>query len=723
MLSYHDVMTTDLSLLTTAATEWDNAAKEFDQAKSSYDSEVKSVTTEGTWLGISQLSAQNRTTVGSEQLGAAAHEARAIASLLRDAHTQFVDLKNKVQAAVDDAVSNKMKVNEYGVCSWNGDDATRHDPELPAYVAKFTTAINDAVRAVDDADQGAKLALAAATKSPDPWGQPNGFNGKAVDDIEKVEAKRAADLKTKLDGGKLTPEELAEMQRLFRDNKADEAFTQTFLDSVGPKGTVEFNKHLRDLMGDDKKNKAAYEDLRDALATSLSTATQNTKSPFYNKWREGLRKAGVEDFKSKGDQTSLRGYQLLVDLMGHGKGYNKQFLSDLGDDMIAAEKKTDSLWTKWGNGHPGYVQDPVNGLLSIMSRQPDAATYFLDPGADGKANDHLKYLLNDRKWPTEWTTTPVGISETGKPFYDYIGRDGLGAAMEAAATGELPGSKHELGGHTEAQARVMQSTVNLLNAGGHPDKLHAQLRNPIANMLADYTADTHHTLARDFAQYNEANNTDGKVWTDGNGTHLAVDKFRLAKLMRGVADDPASFATMYAAERQYAGNVLGVTDFRNDAARAAVIGEASSALGFYDGVRADVILDKRDAAIQWATDVRHHVTTSSGVLLNFIPSEVAPGVDMPKGVKVGADVLNRLTDFAMYEWYNDQVAEAKSHAGADNANSFINGQKEVDMLASEWAKKSGISNPEDYDLRNMIRNAHGDHLGARDEVFVALNRN
>ncbi|MFC0598617.1 hypothetical protein [Streptomyces palmae] len=721
MLTYQQVMDANLPALTTAAKEWDNAAKKFDSAKTTYDAQVKSVTTDGFWTGEANLFAQPQTNVSSQQLQAAAHEARAIASLLRDAHTQLTELVKKVKAAVADAQDANMKVNEYGVCSWNGDPGARNDPELPGIVAKWTAHIDDAVRAVDDADQGVKLALTAAVKSPDPT-LPHGFNGKAVDDIEKVEAQRASDLKTKLDNGKLTPEELAEMQRLFRDNKGDQAFTQTFLTSVGPQGTLEFNKHLRDLMGDDKNNKDAYQYLRDSLATTLATATQDTKSPFYDTWRKGLREAGVKNFADKGDQTALRGYQLLVDLMGQGKGYNKQFLSDLGDDMIAAEKKKDDLWLKWGNGHPDYVQDPVDGLLAIMSKQPDAATYFLDAGADGKANDHLRYLLNDRKWPKEFTTTPYGMYESGKPLYDFFGRAGLGAAMEAAATGEIPGTKHEVGGHTEAQARVMRDTINVLNEQKHPDKLHAQLRGPLGNMLADYTADTHHILARDFTDYNKWNNTNGQVWTDENGTHMAVDKFKLAKIMRGVADDPAAFATMYGAERQYAANVMGITDFNNKEARAAVIGEASSALGFYDGVRADVILDKRDAAVQWATDVRHHVTTSSGVLLNFIPGEVAPGVDMPKGVKVGADVLNRLVDFAMYDWANGQIAEAKYEGGEDNAKTFLSGQKEVDLMATEWAKKNGVSESDDYALRNLLQAAHGEHIDARDEVFVAVRR-
>lgn len=55
MLTYHQVMTIDLSLLESAATKWDEAAKKFEAVRKIYDSKVKSVGLDGTWNGVSHL--------------------------------------------------------------------------------------------------------------------------------------------------------------------------------------------------------------------------------------------------------------------------------------------------------------------------------------------------------------------------------------------------------------------------------------------------------------------------------------------------------------------------------------------------------------------------------------------------------------------------------------------------------------------------------------------
>ncbi|MGO4431100.1 hypothetical protein AB4Z54_73060, partial [Streptomyces sp. MCAF7] len=125
-----------------------------------------------------------------------------------------------------------MKVSDAGIASYDFSkaseadaNAARHDPGLQRTEESWTDHIAAAVKAVDDADQGVKLALKAAVQDPNPLdGAVDGFNGEADGDIEKVEAKEAKELATKLNSGdKLSGEELAEFQRLFRDNEHDKA--------------------------------------------------------------------------------------------------------------------------------------------------------------------------------------------------------------------------------------------------------------------------------------------------------------------------------------------------------------------------------------------------------------------------------------------------------------------------------------------------------------------
>ncbi|MEV4501335.1 hypothetical protein [Streptomyces klenkii] len=708
-------MTTDLGLLTKAAEKWDQAAKDFESVQTVYDSQVRNIATDGSWTGVSSMSAYAASKLTYEQYAGAVKEARAIASLLRDAQAQFTELRGKLKHEVAQAVEAGMKVSDDGTARFDFEkaskalaDAARHDPDLHTTESHWTQSIGNLVQAFDDADQGVKLALTAATKSSDVLnGGVHGFNAKAEGDIEKVEGRRQAEL------ARLThwdDKQLAEMQRLERDNKNSAEFSRTFLAELGADGTIDFANRLRGLTGGEKRQE--YEQLQNGLATNISAATRDVNSPFYEKWREGLRNAGTKNYGSETDP--YYGYQSFVSLMEHHDRYGKQFLHDLGNDIIDTEKKHKDIWTQWRR-HPGIASDPLDHLLGIMGKDPATATSFLDPGADGK-NDHLKYLLKDRNWPKIALNGPGALLSQDDP----AARIGLGAALEAAATGEVPGTKHALGGHTEAEARVMHDTLRTLNEGGKGDKLPANLRAPLGNMLTDYTSDTHEILSRTNENYKKLGG-EGGVWKDGNSVRMAVHKDDLVRIMRSVAEDPTAYASMYNAERQYAADTLARVPFNGNADdRAAVIEAASSAYGFYDGVSSDVVFDKRDKAIQWARDVSHAVTGSSGAALNFVPAQIG-GEDTPKGIKVGLDIANRITDFAMYEWTKEQISEASRAAGEQNRAQFNHGQRQVDSLIVEWGAKNDHQATDGL-VRHLVGSGQERHDSARNEAFITLDR-
>ncbi|MDW6060027.1 hypothetical protein SAZ11_20950 [Streptomyces sp. FXJ1.4098] len=154
-------MTIDLSLLESAATKWDEAAKKFEAVQKIYDSKVKSVGLDGTWNGVSHLVARPNMQLTDEQFTAAPKEARAVASILRDAHSQFVELRGKVKSAVADAVKAGMKVSDAGIASYDYSkasasdaNAAHHDPGMRDVERTWTRHIEAAVKAVDDADRG-----------------------------------------------------------------------------------------------------------------------------------------------------------------------------------------------------------------------------------------------------------------------------------------------------------------------------------------------------------------------------------------------------------------------------------------------------------------------------------------------------------------------------------------------------------------------------------------
>ncbi|MFI1798712.1 hypothetical protein ACH427_15365 [Streptomyces sp. NPDC020379] len=703
-------MTTDLSLLATAAAKWESAAKDFEGVQKAYDGQVKSVGFDGTWTGQANLSARPNMQQTSDQYVAAAKEARAVAGLLRDAQAQFTELRGKLKSVVAEAEKNGLKVSEDGTVSSTTpvNSAALHDPDYQAVLAKeaakradWAQNITDMVKMFDDADHGVRMALTAAVQDTDFWdGTPNGFNAKAEGDLGKAEAKETIRLAEKLKSGeKLDPDELAAAPWLFRDVAQDKKASRLVLDTIGPDGTIELTNRLNGLAGSgDKSHKEAYDAIRSGLAGTVSAATSDPRSPFYEKWRDGLRKAGTKNFGSKTDP--VYGYQSFVGLMEHNKRYGKQFLNDLGDDIIAAEKKDKDVWTKWRD-HPGTASDPLDHLLGVMSKNPDAATSFLDPGAEGK-NDHLKYLLMDRTWPKEAVNGPGMLSFKDDPD----SKAGLGLAIEAAATGHEPNAAMgKPGPHSEGQARVLQQTVSALDTDGKGDSISSNLQKPIGRALNDYVADTHYILhGQDGTQ-----GSDG-IRGSGNNSHIANSQASLIRVLRGASDDDETFAMLYKSENSYSADVLAhgtrdgdtsnsIGDWNN---RASEVGKVR---GVYNSIGADAILDKRDNKVTWANDAARYGYHGLGTLANKVP--------------IVGDEAQRLVDTMTYEWSKDAIAEANNEARKDSSRNYAIGIDGTYELINNWA--DGRKMDKDVVAVNSMRHeAEQSYTAGRDAALTAL---
>lgn len=737
MPTYHEVMTTDLSTLTTAAEKWESMAGEFKKLEDQYKKDVHGISMGRSWTGLSAQAANGRFDVTLKEYQAAQKEAKAIASLLRDAHTQFVEARGKVKAQRDAAVDDGMRVSAQGVVQF--DTSRLGKGEYTAYIhdrdyqesarqkaAEWAQRIEHAVKAAGDSDDGVKIALDAVVVDSDPLdGTTGGFNASAQGDIEKYEAQHLKDIATRINSGDASPADLREAQRSFRDNSADKVFGRTLLNGLGAEGTLTFTNKLSDLAhSGDKGRGQAYLDLQKGLATTLATATKDPESAFYREFREDLKKAGVKQYDlevtgskvdiGRGHGQQARGYQSLVTLMRQGDGYSGQFLKDMADDIRTAEDAKrggdPDIWDLSGDfsgkEDGWFANDPLDGVLGIMADDPRTATGYLDPGPDG-TNDNLKYLLDGRDWngvDTERTSGKVEV--VGPDAADKDNRAGFGAALESAATGHVPGSKHDLGGHDTAQARVMNETIGVLNAAGEADKLPANLRTPMSHMLMDYTPDTHQILGMDNNKYNGVD----RVWNDDGQVRMAVPKEELVRIMRGVADDPEAFGQVYRAEKQYSQDVFAaMPDDAKSLATQNRIMETSAALGAYDGVRADVVFDKRFDNIQWANDFNHALTGSSGAVLNFTPEKMA----------VPGDLANRVLDFYSYEATKDRIAEASTEATNDNSKQFNAGQREVDAMVVEWAKSNGHKEDSDF-TRNLMGHGQVHHERGRDGALRHL---
>ncbi|MEW2494963.1 hypothetical protein AB0942_15720 [Streptomyces nodosus] len=720
MPTYHEILTTDLSMLTTAAECWDATAKEFHEQEKAYERDVQGITLLPTSRGVSADAANKRFDTTLKEFQNAQVEAKAIASLLRDAHEQFVDLRKKLQAARGEAIEKGMLVSDQGVVSYDygklsaGEvSALQHDPEYKEIVRKAVVSwqerIDRLVNDVGDADKGVEVAFKAVVIDSDPMdGTTNGFNGKAQGDIEKYEAEEADEIARRLaNGEKVSAADLAELQRSFRDNAGDKAFSQTFLTTLGPDGVMTLTNELNHLASG-KSHEDVYMDLQGGLANTVAKATQvpgsvtdmppgspkfnawlaSEDGRFYREWRQGLEQYGTKNYDSK--TNPLYGYQLFVDMMQHSDvKYDDQFLYQLGDDLIAADKKSPEVFTTWKGGHEGIRADALDGLLGVLGKNPDAATAFFDAkgngvGADHVDNDHLHYLLGSgdgtRDWPKQ-VFTGTSVIKIEDPY----AKIGLGLALEAAATGHPP-----LGGgqdpwpdmkHTEGQARVMHDIINeLAPTSGTDAEVSVNLREPLANALGEYASDTHNILTGVDIDYMRAAGDDGYFDKDGS-SHLAVNAKDLTQVLRGISEDPQGYATLEKAELRHIGNELGNipegqagNDIREK------LENLGSGLGAYTAIKEDILNDERmdkysDA--DWKTKVAYHIVGGA-----LTPLYVTTG---PVSIAYG-DALQRGVDTLTWELGNSMKADADAVANAAIADKYLNSNEKVAYMIDGWVQ-------------------------------------
>ncbi|MGW9372245.1 hypothetical protein ACWGVR_19750 [Streptomyces xanthophaeus] len=741
-------MTTDLGLLTTAADKWDSMAGELKKVEGRYGDSVQKISMGQNWTGISVGVAQTSFAATRYEYSAAQIQAKAIANLLRDAHSQFTDLKQRVATARDKAIAEGMTVSEQGRVAFDYAKLTpsersayQHDPDgktaIQNAVTKWQQHIDDQVKAVSEADQGVKIALDAVgiDSNKDAFGKGNdqtynGFNADAQDDIEVYEARNAEAIATRINGGgNVSAADYVELDRSFRDNAARPEFNQTFLNGMGAQNTLKFTNKLSDLAYfDDKAGKQKYLDLQKGLANSLANAMHDPKSKFYKDFRTELQTAGMDTYDlkvageavntvAKGHGQEVRGYQSLVTLMQQGDGYSGTFLQDLATDIRKAEDKKQGgnpdIWDLYGSyegkDRSWFANDPLDGVLGIMGRDPATSTAYLDPGPDNK-NDSLQYLMKDRDWDVLNTTNWRGnIEVDGVDNVDGDNRIGVGAVIEAGATGHPAGdtSQPSDGKHSVGEARVMQSTVQLLDQGTKGDSIEANLRDPLARALVDYAPDTHNTLTHD-PRYDHA--MGGQVLQDGDGGHLNVAQDSLTRVLRGVSDNPENFATLYEAERAQAARALAGADpgYSNNKDWENRTADVGMGTGVFNAIGVDVILDDRDAKKAWIDDVARYSYHGAGAPLTLIPG-------------IG-DTAQRMVDAATYEWSKDVKAEADQVANVSAGEEMRAKSKGTHDLINQWADTCG-RDPMTDSVVNHLRDQSDLHYSAsRNQALADLHR-
>ncbi|MFE9839279.1 DUF6571 family protein [Streptomyces sp. NPDC005551] len=653
-------MTTDLSALTTAAQRWDAMAAEFEKREAQYERDVHGVSTGHSWKGQSAHAAHARFDITLKEFRAAQTEARAVASLLRDAHTQFVELRAKVRAVRKDAVAAGMRVSERGVVSYEGHDKAGGAQKACTSTSSWQDSLDRAVRAVDDADRGVEIALKAVTVDSDVSdGTFNGFNSRARGDIEKYEAEAADAITLRLNSGAdLSDRDIAELRRTFRDNDRDQAFSRTFLDGLGARGTIRMTNRLNDLIHvRGGRGAGDFSAIESGLARTLATATRDTKSQWYEGWRADLRKAGVERYETDYQGARLdqaRGYQSLVTLMEKGDGYAPQFLTDMGDDIIRAEKNDPGIWDlkgEYAGKRDGwFANDPLDGLLGVMSHDPDTAASYL------KSDDRMKYLMEERDWKVVQQIQEGAKAPAYGAVLDGDDRAGFGAALQAATTGIDPSDKDaEYVRHTKDNDAVLRSSLRYLADSG--DDFPPSLREPVAGILANH-GDAVHASASS---------------VDMSASPLKQEQ--LLEVMKQVSKDQGAYGTL----NRGINHAL-VSDIHEPGQREPEesLLRAGRTVGFLEGARAQTVSEPKTAELpgKWVVDQAiGHLPVGSG--------EVQAGVD-----------------YVTERWLADEQRRFDEEAADDRVAKYQNRNRQLTALTNEWWGVHGSGGTTPFTLRH-----------------------
>ncbi|WP_149180659.1 DUF6571 family protein [Streptomyces sp. TRM49041] len=628
--------------------------------------------------------------------------------------------------------------------------------------ASWAKQIQKYVKAIEDADAGVKLSLEGAVKDSNKdflTGKDdtaNGFNAGAKGDIEQYELEYVQDVTTRLNEGKpVSNAEIEGAARILRDNnneafKHRTEFSRTFLSSLGAEGTLKLTNRLNDLAYfDDKGAKKPYPEMQKSLANTMAIATQvpemekdgrvlklgskeyaeefakwrktSDEADFYNSWLEDIKRNGTEEFSTKVtevnrssgiDQKAL-GYQSLVTLMQRGsESYSAPFLHELADSMRAAEDPTrggnKDIWDLSNNfdskkscvSAGWFANDPLDGLLGVMSKNPDAATTYFDPDShtpifqkDGEwkvdkfGTERLEYLQTKRDWDVvdEYATTRKdGATIYKGDIEDGDARVGFGAALEAAATGNVPGTPapEEFAKHTAAQTRVLESVITSYAEIAKIDQtaMPANIRVNMANALAYYPGDVHQILV------DQVDYAVGSESTDPNGLGVSTEDMR--KFIRAASEDGGAFRMIHDSQMGHITERISSLDEQdltqratgnNDHAMGVVI-DAGMVIGTLDEVRADALIDERDRQTSennWNKAYNYHMYGAPVTSLPIFGDSIQRSIDILTGKH--AEELNN----AVADKTKEQLIEHYNKHGYPRLRNLINHRADILMIPEE----------------------------------------
>lgn len=377
-------------------------------------------------------------------------------------------------------------------------------------------------------------------------------------------AKRAAEL-AKKDPEDLSPEEFDELNALFAENYDEYPFAEKVVGALGARKTLQLWEKMSNLdkpAGYGETSDFARADDLDEMQKNLSltvAAATNSDSPAMKKWKKDMVALGDDPIGERGappygDSGGPEGFIVMSNLMRYGD-YDDKFLEDYGTALIKEDKRImegadQPYGSGWGTtstvNHLGNDEgnDPLTGYMKALANSPAASAAFFTAGQKGgdkePVSPNFKYLFEERKWPDD--------SMPGKE--SVTGRNSMGLALEAAATGHRPGelATAEDVKHSKEQARLFKELVVSVSRDRDRLREHEYLSDSFANISAEYMPELQRSLDQDLEYAKELYPTTGAT--------LAIDNYDTARFLHAVSRNKEGYDRLNVAQHVYAAALM-----------------------------------------------------------------------------------------------------------------------------------------------------------------------
>ncbi|MFF0505244.1 hypothetical protein ACFYUH_16805 [Streptomyces fimicarius] len=590
MLTFDDVVNAPVGKLKTAADDWTTMAARLEELAEDARTGMKAKAAKARWEGVNAGVTKAFVGKTAAEFEDAVAQARGITSLLVDAHTSFAYAKKTLIALRDEeapaagvVISAKGKVSARH--DLEDDRTAQHDPDYPEALRKQKAAVASWQRKVDrivedcsDADESLKRALEANMKSEHDFSKPS---YKTLDAEQAGHASELLKTVTGEGGTARNLDALRELEDIIDDNRGDPEFATAFYRRLGAEGTLEaYTRMSLDAtsLGPAGADRVGLvRNIQSDMGAMLGLATTSSVPNHLDAaWTSQLLKAGRKEIDVSGYAgvgAKVYGYQALGALLREGT-YDQQFLTSVGRDMIAMDKKDPEIWSRnlpynqdmainlGADGGKGF--NPVTGLMEAMSRHPAASAQFfnenlrsdtnndgivtlLDVETRGKdAQSVVDYML-DKKPADDWYDTTAESGTT-------LGQTAMGNALEAAVTGRVPGDDDAPPvRHSKDMSGVMEKVVEKI--GTNPELVSAKAGDPpgplsalapqFGAMAAEYMPDVQAT----------AENAAGQIKPFGEPAEF--EKHLMARFLGSVGQDPDAYGAITHAQQAYTTALVG----------------------------------------------------------------------------------------------------------------------------------------------------------------------